>query len=78
MAANAYVLINVEPARTQEVIDRLNGISGAAVREVLGPYDVVVELEAGTAEDLTAIMRHQIRPIRGVNNTVTCLWFTNI
>ena len=43
MAANAYVLVNVEPARTQEVLDRLNNISGAAVREVLGPYDVVVD-----------------------------------
>lgn len=78
MAANAYVLINIEPAMTREVIDRLNTISGAAVREVLGPYDAVVELEAGTVEDLTEIMRHRIRPIRGVTNTVTCLWFTDI
>jgi len=54
----------------------LNTVSGAAVREVLGPYDVVMELEAGTPEDLTAILRHQIRPINGVTNTVTCLWFT--
>ena len=78
MAANAYVLVNIEPAMTREVIDRLNAISGAAVREVLGPYDAVVELEAGTVEDLTEIMRHRIRPIRGVTNTVTCLWFTDI
>ena len=76
MAANAYILINVEPAKTREVIDRLNTVSGAAVRETLGPYDVVMELEAGTPEDLTAILRHQIRPINGVTNTVTCLWFT--
>ena len=46
------------------------------MREVLGPYDAVVELEAGTVEDLTGIMRNQIRPISGVTNTVTCLWFT--
>ncbi len=78
MAANAYILVNIEPAMTREVIDRLNTISGAAVREVLGPYDAVIELEAGTVEDLTQIMRHRIRPIRGVTNTVTCLWFTEI
>lgn len=77
MAANAYVLVNIEPAMTREVVDRLNSISGAAVREVLGPYDAVVELEAGTVEDITEIMRHRIRPINGVTNTVTCLWFTN-
>ena len=78
MAANAYILVNIEPAMTREAIDRLNTISGAAVREVLGPYDAVIELEAGTVEDLTQIMRHRIRPIRGVTNTVTCLWFTEI
>ena len=75
MAANAYVLINVEPARTQEVVERLRAIPGAIAREVLGPYDVVVELEADTQEDITAILRHKIRPIRGITNTVTCVWF---
>ena len=78
MATNAYILINVEPARTAEVLERLDAISGAAVREVLGPYDVVVELEAGTPEDITAILRHRIRPISGVTNTVTCLWFDTL
>ena len=68
MAANAYVLINVEPAKTHEVLDRLNTISGAAVRAVLGPCDVVVEPEGGTVEDFTEIMRHRIRPISGVAN----------
>ena len=75
MAANAYILINVEPAKTQEVIERLERVSGGHVREVLGPYDIVMELEAGTPEDLTEILRHRIRPINGVTNTVTCLWF---
>ena len=42
---------------------------------MLGPYDIVMELEAGTPEDLTEILRHRIRPINGVTNTVTCLWF---
>ena len=37
MAANAYVLVNIEPAMTREVVDRLNSISGAAVREVARP-----------------------------------------
>ena len=75
MAANANILINVEPVQTQQVLDLLNAISGGAVREVLGPYDVVVELEAGTPEDITEILLHRIRPINSVTNTVTCLWF---
>jgi DNA-binding Lrp family transcriptional regulator len=75
MAANAYILINTEPAATQQVIARIRDIGGTSVREVLGPYDIVVELEAGTPEDIVEILRHRIRPIRGVTNTVTCLWF---
>lgn len=75
MAANAYILINVEPARTRQVVDQLRTVPGAIVHEVLGPYDVIVELEADTQEDITGILRQRIRPIDGVTNTVTCVWF---
>ena len=75
MATNAYVLITVDPKRTQEVVERLRGVAGTSVREVLGPYDIVVELEADTEEDLTAMIRHKVRPVSGITNTVTCLWF---
>lgn len=76
MAASAYILMNAEPARTREVLDRLESIPGTVVREVLGPYDIILELEADTPEDITATMRNRIRPIPGVTNTVTCLWFS--
>ena len=75
MAATAYILVNIEPARTQAVVKQLRTIPGTFVREVLGPYDVVVELEADTQEDITAVLRNQIRPINGITDTVTCLWF---
>ena len=73
MAINAYILINVEPARTQSVMGRLRDIPGAVVHEVLGPYDVVVDLEADTPEEISWILRQKIRPIHGITNTVTCM-----
>ncbi len=73
MAVNAYILINVQPEGTRPVLRRLQGISGAVVKEVLGSYDFVVDLGADTAEDITAILRNQIRPIQGITNTVTCV-----
>ncbi len=73
MAVNAYILVNVQPADTRTVFERLQGISGAVVKEVFGPYDFVVDLEAETREDITAIIRNQIRPIQGITNTVTCV-----
>ena len=75
MSVNAYILINVERERIQEVVERLCAIPGGIVREVFGPYDVVVELETGTPEDLTGIVRHSINPIQGITNTVTCMWY---
>ena len=75
MAANAYVLLTLEPQRTDEVLERLKAIPRALVRQVLGPYDVIVELYEDTAVDITSAVRSKIRPIPGVRQTVTCLWF---
>jgi DNA-binding Lrp family transcriptional regulator len=73
MPASAYILINVEPASTQAVFDRLSAIPGAVVHEVLGPYDMIVDLETDSQEDITAVLRHRIRPIHGITNTLTCI-----
>ncbi len=75
MAANAYVLIKLDPAQTSAVVQRLQDISGALVRQVLGPYDLIVELEADTHEDIGVIVRTKIRPVPGVHETITCSWF---
>ncbi len=74
MSANAYVLLTIEPPRTEEVLKRLRTIPGALVREVTGPYDVVVELTQDTTVDLTAVVRSKIRSIKGITSSVTCLW----
>ena len=74
MSVNAYILLNLEPSKTQAAIERLKALPGAAVQEVLGPYDAVMEIEADTQEDVTGMLRNRIRPVDGVTNTVTCLW----
>lgn len=73
MSANAFILVNLEPAKTRAALDRLGGLPGTIVHEVLGPYDAVVEVEADTPEDITALLRNRIRGIDGVTNTITCL-----
>ncbi|MBI4328887.1 MAG: Lrp/AsnC ligand binding domain-containing protein [Chloroflexi bacterium] len=73
MAVNAYVLLTVDPAKTQAVAERLRNIPRAIVHEVLGPYDIIVELEGGTQEDITGLLRNKIRNVSGVTSTVTCL-----
>jgi uncharacterized protein with GYD domain len=66
MSVNAYILINAEPERIPEVVERLGTIPGGIVREVFGPYDVVVELEADTQEDITGILRTTSVPFKGL------------
>ena len=71
MSVHAYILVNVDPPETQNVLERLRGISDAIVREVIGPFDIVVELESEAVEYVTATLRNRIRPIPGVTSTVT-------
>jgi len=74
MAVKAYILINTETNLTQSVAEMIRGMTGTTeVNEVLGPFDLVVELEAVRLEDVTSILRDKIRPISGVRDTVTCV-----
>ena len=78
MAANAYVLVKVDSDRTKSVVSRLRLIPGASVQEVLGPYDVVVELTGHTTGDIAGVVRSQIRSIPGVTSTVICYWIEGL
>ena len=75
MAVNAFIMVNVEPISTKVVHERLKTIMGALVFEVLGPHDFIIDLQADTPEDITGILRNKIRPIKGVTNTVTCIYW---
>jgi DNA-binding Lrp family transcriptional regulator len=75
MGANAYIMLKVEPARTLAVAERLRSLPGVAeVHEVLGPFDIIAEVDAPTPEDLALVLRTKIRAIAGVTETVTCTW----
>jgi DNA-binding Lrp family transcriptional regulator len=74
MAVKAYILITVETALTREVLNRLRNLRNVTeVNEVLGPYDIVAELEVDRFEDVTDILRQEVRPIPGIRNTLTCV-----
>ena len=72
MTARAFILVSIEPARTQEVADQIRSIPGARVYDVLGPFDVIVDVETETSEELAAVLRSRIRAVSGVTGTLTC------
>ena len=78
MSAYAYVLVTVDPTKTAEVADRLRSIPRALVREVMGPYDIIVELEEDSTAEVGRVVTSGIRSISGVNSTVTCIWVEGV
>lgn len=73
MASKAFILVSCEPARTQAVGERLRGIQGALIYEIMGPFDFILDIEADTPENLTNVLRTKVRPIAGVTDTLTCI-----
>lgn len=67
----------MDPENARGVVERLGGISGVVVHEVLGPYGLVLDMDmdVDTQEESTLILRNKIRPLHVITNTVTCICF---
>ena len=76
MAIKAYVLIVTDPGNTKHVFDQINGLQGVKeVHEVMGPYDLVVEISAENLQDIPRVLGDRIRPIEGVQSTTSLVTF---
>lgn len=72
----AYVLIVTDPGATRRVAGALDGIPGVSeVHEVMGPYDIVVELEVATLSDVPPILADRIRTLDGIHSTTSLVAF---
>ena len=76
MPVKAYVLIIAQPGKTHHVIQAVRAIKGVIEsHEVMGPYDIVAEIEATTLSDIPPILGDQIRRIDGVESTTSLVTF---
>lgn len=76
MAIKAYVLIVTDPGKTKQVYGEIKKIDGIAeLHEVMGPYDLVVELEVNSLQDIPPILGDKIRPITGIQSTTSLVTF---
>jgi len=72
--AKAFVLINTEVGREQEVVDQLKTMK--TVKEaytVYGVYDAVALVETEKMDDLKNAVSYDIRKLNGVRSTVTMM-----
>lgn len=72
----AYVLIVTNPGATRRVASTLETIPGVEeVHEVMGPYDIVVELVVESLSDVPPILADRIRTLDGIQSTTSLVAF---
>ena len=76
MAIKAYVLVVADPGKTKgvlEVIRRIEGITES--HEVMGPYDIVAEVQVENLTDMPPVLGEKIRKIPGIQSTTSLITF---
>ena len=72
MTVKAYVLVVADPGKTRRVVQSIREIPGIGeVHEVMGPYDIVVEIEVANLQDIPPILGERIRVIEGIESTTS-------
>lgn len=73
MAVRAYVLIQTEVGKAASVASKVGEIPGVlAAEDVTGPYDVIVQAEADSVDDLGKMVVSRVQLIEGITRTLTC------
>jgi DNA-binding Lrp family transcriptional regulator len=72
----AYVLVVANPGATKSVFAALEKVQGVVeCHEVMGPYDIVAEIEVEDLSDVPPILSDHIRTIPGVESTTSLVTF---
>lgn len=73
MSVQAYILVQTEVGKSDEVAQSINAISGVMNAEhVTGPYDVIVRAEAKSIDDLAKVVLAKVQTVKGITRTLTC------
>ena len=72
----AYVLVVTNPGETRNVVAAAKAIAGVKeLHEVMGPYDIVIEIEVESLSDVPPILSDKIRAIPGIESTTSLVTF---
>jgi DNA-binding Lrp family transcriptional regulator len=72
----AYVLVVTNPGETRNVVNAVGNIAGVVeMHEVMGPYDIVIEIEVESLKDVPPILSDKIRSIPGIESTTSLVTF---
>ncbi|MCU0263152.1 MAG: Lrp/AsnC ligand binding domain-containing protein [Candidatus Nanopelagicales bacterium] len=73
IVVHAYILIQTEVGKAPSVVAEIGAIEGVTVaHDVTGPYDVIVQAQAGSIDDLGRLVVASIQKVPGITRTLTC------
>jgi DNA-binding Lrp family transcriptional regulator len=72
----AYVLVVTDPGQTKNVVNAIRQVEGVKeLHEVMGPYDIVIELEVQSLSEVPPILSDKIRAVPGIESTTSLVTF---
>lgn len=72
----AYVLIVTHPGATRRLVEAIRRLDLVIeVHEVMGPYDIVAEIETESLQQIPGILQEQIRSLEGIQSTTSLVAF---
>lgn len=75
-SVKAYVLIVTDPASTKDVYTQLQAVREIVeVHEVMGPYDIVCEIQVDDLTQIPPILGERVRRIPGIESTTSLVAF---
>ncbi|HET9769580.1 MAG TPA: Lrp/AsnC ligand binding domain-containing protein [Acidimicrobiia bacterium] len=73
MTVQAYVLIQTEVGKAAQVASEVRKIDGVkSADDVTGPYDVIVNAEADSVDELGKMVVSRVQLVEGITRTLTC------
>lgn len=73
MSVQAYILVQTEVGKSAEVTRAISNITGVTrAEDVTGPYDVIVQVEGSSMDELGSLVVSQIQTVSGITRTLTC------
>ena len=70
---HAYILIQTEVGKAPAVVADVSRIDGVTVaHDVTGPYDVIVQAQAESIDDLGRLVVASVQQVSGITRTLTC------
>jgi DNA-binding Lrp family transcriptional regulator len=73
MVAKAFVLVTASVGQAKKVLNELKKLDGVkSVDAVLGPYDIIVEVEGDSVDSLGKLITGHLHKVEGIERTLTC------